>query len=317
MGELKQEQWSRIERDLVALKEEKVLVISGKKKAIVRRETSGVSSMRVTIVHNKNRTRMLEHLLSHQWHEVEVCRGKEVSKGKSNPGIILRQPCRYYLKGTCTRSPCECWHLPERQFYKNESGCEAGNKCLYPHHKVHEQPNKKPTKERPFTKEKRKRRQKCSGYCENCISAGMCLARLRVIGFWNRQTRPEKPDAKSLGTDSKYTIHTVYATSSKYPGKERTIARKNTSQKSSSAKSLRCELWGPVPRRDWKTTAMRPKQGMEPCQKHVQAQRKRQGYILLARRRMGTSGCVNKRAGGKRLCGRCRSQYACAQQERP
>ena len=53
-------------RDKVALKEEKVLVISGKKKAIDRRETSAVSGMRVTIVHNKNRTQMPPHLLSHQ-----------------------------------------------------------------------------------------------------------------------------------------------------------------------------------------------------------------------------------------------------------
>ena len=57
-------------------------------------------------------------------------------KSKSNPGIILRQPCRYFLKGTCTRSPCECWHLPECQFYKNESGCKAGDKCLFPHHRL-------------------------------------------------------------------------------------------------------------------------------------------------------------------------------------
>ena len=53
-GKLKQEQWSRVERDQVSLKVEKVLVISGKKKANVRRETSAVSSLRVTIVHNKN-----------------------------------------------------------------------------------------------------------------------------------------------------------------------------------------------------------------------------------------------------------------------
>ena len=33
-----------------------------------------------------------------------------------------------------------------------------------------------------------------------------------------RQSR-KKPDAKSLGTNSKSTIHTVYATSSKYPRK--------------------------------------------------------------------------------------------------
>ena len=34
---------------------------------------------------------------------------------------------------------------------------------------------------------------------------------------------------------------------------------------------------------------MCPKQGMEPCQKHIQAQRKRQSYIRLARGRMGCS----------------------------
>ena len=71
---------------------------------------------------------------------------KRSIKGKSNPGIILRQPCRYYLKGTCTRSLCEYWHPPECQFYKNESGCEAGDKRLFPQQKVDEQPNKKPKK---------------------------------------------------------------------------------------------------------------------------------------------------------------------------
>ena len=44
--------------------------------------------------------------------EPSMTRGRSVSrkrstKGKRNPGILLRQPCRYYLKGTCTRSPCE------------------------------------------------------------------------------------------------------------------------------------------------------------------------------------------------------------------
>ena len=87
-----------------------------------------------------------------------------------------------------------------------------------------------------------KRRQECGGYCENCISDGWCLARLGVIGFSKRQTTPGKPDAKSLGTKSTSTIHPVYATSSKYPGKQRTIAWKNTSPKSSSAKSLGYEI---------------------------------------------------------------------------
>ena len=65
----------------MALKEEKVPVISGKKKASVRTETNAVSGMRVTIV-PKNWTTMPPHLLSHPCLEVEVCRGKEVSEAK-------------------------------------------------------------------------------------------------------------------------------------------------------------------------------------------------------------------------------------------
>ena len=46
-----------------------------------KREKSAVSGMRVTIVH-QNRHRKPFHPLSHQWHEVEVSRGKEVSETK-------------------------------------------------------------------------------------------------------------------------------------------------------------------------------------------------------------------------------------------
>ena len=46
------------------------------------RETTTVFCMRVMIVSNQNRHRMPPHLLSHPWHEVEVCRRKEVSKAE-------------------------------------------------------------------------------------------------------------------------------------------------------------------------------------------------------------------------------------------
>ena len=59
--------------------------------------------------------------------EPPLSRGRSVSRkrsvqGKSNHGAILRQPCRYYLNGTCTRSPCEYGHPPECQFLQNRSG---------------------------------------------------------------------------------------------------------------------------------------------------------------------------------------------------
>ena len=92
--------------------------------------------------------------------EPTVSRGRSVSRkrsirGKGNHGSILRQPCRFYLKGTCTRTSCEYWHPPECQFYKNETGFQAGDKCLFPHYKVDEQLNKKPKKLLPEKKRKR------------------------------------------------------------------------------------------------------------------------------------------------------------------
>ena len=69
----------------MALKEEKVLITSGKNKASVRKETVAVSGMRVTIVH-KYQTTMPPHLPSQPFHEVEVCRGREVSEVKVTMG---------------------------------------------------------------------------------------------------------------------------------------------------------------------------------------------------------------------------------------
>ena len=134
--------------------------------------------------------------------EPTVSRDRSVSRkrsirGKSNHGSILRQPCRYYLKGTCTRSPCEYRYPPE--FYKHETGSEAWDNCLFPHHKVDEQPNKKAKGYSTLPKKKkRKRRQECGGYCENCTTNRLRLARLGCVGFSKRQTVPENYKSKFL-----------------------------------------------------------------------------------------------------------------------
>ena len=62
------------------------------------------------------------------------------------------------------------------------------DKCLFPHHKVDEQPNKKPKKGYHSPQKQRKRRQECCGCCENCTTNGLRLSRLGNIGFSKRQT---------------------------------------------------------------------------------------------------------------------------------
>ena len=70
----------------------------------------------------KSQNTLPPHLSSQPFHEVEVCRKKGSVRGKCNHGSILRQPCRFYLKGTCTRTPCDYWHPPECHIYKNKNG---------------------------------------------------------------------------------------------------------------------------------------------------------------------------------------------------
>ena len=56
---------------------------------------------------------------------------KKNLRGRSSSGKLARQTCRDYIKGTCTRPSCDFGHLPERQFYKKESGCKFGDKCTF------------------------------------------------------------------------------------------------------------------------------------------------------------------------------------------
>ena len=92
-------------KDWKALKE-KVFATSGQKKTNVRRETK-CSFRHESNDHVQKPTPKAatpsEPSLSRGWSAPK----KRSIRGKSNHCAILRQPCRYYLKGTCTRSPCD------------------------------------------------------------------------------------------------------------------------------------------------------------------------------------------------------------------
>ena len=70
------------------LKEGKVSVTSGKEKASVRKETVAVSGMEPKIV-RKNQNTLPPHLPSQPHHEVDVCRGREVSEAKVTMGPLF------------------------------------------------------------------------------------------------------------------------------------------------------------------------------------------------------------------------------------
>ena len=123
------------------MKEDKENAINGKQMDSVREETSVVSvTMKISVQKNAPLP------------EPPTQRGRSASReknlrGQSPSGKFARQPCRDYLKGICTKSPCDYWHLPECQFFKSESGCKFGDKCSFAHRQVEGQPGRKPNKD--------------------------------------------------------------------------------------------------------------------------------------------------------------------------
>ena len=80
---------------------------------------------------------------------------------------------------------------------------------MFPHHKVDEQPNKKP-KKGDYSHKRRESDNK------NAVAIVKIVPQLGCVSQ-DSEAFAGKTDAKSLGTDSKSTIHSVYATSSKGP----------------------------------------------------------------------------------------------------
>ena len=155
-------------------------------------------------------------------------------------GPFFGKPCRCYLKGTCTRTLCEYWHPPECQFYLHATGCKAGDKCLFPHFKVDQQPNKK-LKKSNIPKRRESDDKNAVAFVKSVSLLGCVSQHLDALVSQGRKSR-RNPMQNVLEPIQRVRFTEVYATSCEYPGKEMTIVGKNTSQSFSSAKSLRYEI---------------------------------------------------------------------------
>ena len=224
-GELKQEQWSKIVREWVALKDEKVPVTIGKKKASVRKESDAVSGMRVKIM-QKTDTKSRHTFWGILVTGMELCRGKEVSEAKVNMLPFFDNRADVIWRARARDRRVNIGILPSVKFFTKQKRVakQEMSVCSRIKRLVNNQ-TKSQRKATIHTKEE-KATTRTLWLLWNCSTIGLRLARLGCVGFSKRQTVPGKPDAKSLGIDSKSTVHSVYATSSRYPGKERTVAWK-------------------------------------------------------------------------------------------
>ena len=116
------------------------IVGNGKPTGSALKETLAVSAT-ILISVEKLHHQILLQISFMQQDEKKASRTRS-PRGKSPSGRMSRWPCKDYLKGTCTNSFCEKWHLPECLFYKTKSGCRFGEKCSYAHRQVDEQPGK-------------------------------------------------------------------------------------------------------------------------------------------------------------------------------
>ena len=194
------------------MKEEKVFATSGKKKSQCSKGDQ------CSFRHERNDRAQKPTPNAATPSEPSMTRDRSESRkrsvrGRGQTGRILRQPCRYYLKGTCTRSPCEYWHPPECQVYKTESV----DKCLFPHFQVEEQPGKKLKKSFKNPQNGRKRQDAAASV--KPVPQGWVSQDSEPSGLLKKRGVSGKPEAYSFGINPMSTIHTVYATSSKYPRK--------------------------------------------------------------------------------------------------
>ena len=118
---------------------------------------------------------------------------------------------------------------PECQFCKSQTGCKFSAECSFRTGGLRNNPTK--GRRRVMTKVQQL-------LC--CVSQDLEPPESVTIS---------RKGTKSLGTNSTSTIHKSCASSSKHPRKKRSIAEETTSQKFSSAQSLRREIWGQISRK--------------------------------------------------------------------
>ena len=263
----------------MALKEIKVFVTSGKK-AGVRNETDAVSGTNPKIVH-KNQNTLPPRLLSQPYHEVEVCRGREVSEAKVTMGPFFNNRADIIWKVLARDRFVNNGSLSSVSFTKQNRVAKPGISVCSRHHKVDEQPNKK-TKKGSYSNKRRESDDKNAVVVVKIVpQLGSVSQDSEALVSQKRKTAPEKPDARSLGTDSKSTVHSVHATSSEYPGKGPSLGKINVNipyQRSSYALNRSHEVW-----------EARPRPG---CQG---PQRKCVGYLSTTSRKSKVSGSRKSR----------------------
>ena len=275
MRELRQGQWLRVAGDHVVLKGDKELAINGKQKDSVRVETNAVADTTIMSVQNRHPKPL--HPLSHQHKEVEVRREKGTSEAEVHLGSSLDSRVETSWKVLARKYLVTVGILPNVIFTSLKRDVNSANVAK--------------SRRRVVTK--------------------MAIVKdVRHLGCVLQDTEPpEFSSSLRKGTEVLGPIRRVRFTRAtqrhaNIRENQGPSLGKNTRQTSSSAQSVRSEIWGQISGGVWKTGAMRLRRRVETCQ-YAYGQQERPQLC-----RFGFCRCHSKSDGG------CRSQRRGAHKKR-
>ena len=195
-------------------------------------------------------------------------------------------------------------HPPECQFCKSESGWKSGKEFSFPHRKVEEQPNKKPKK----------------GVDKSAVAT---VKDVQQLGFASQDIEPPESSAilrkctKVLGPVRWVRFTKTVLRQSNIQENKAPSLKKKTSQTSSSAQSLRSEIWGQISGRKLKDRSNVPAETRGNLPRISISSKKRTKLNSFHLPMSEVCGRIHNNTGGKRVCGGLQSKHAYGQQERP
>ena len=292
-------------KGLIGVEGGKGICYQWKEKASVRMETSAVSVTKPKIVqknHNTLPPLSSEPIVSRGR---SVCRGRETSEAKVTMGPFFDNCVDISWKVLARERLVNIGIRPSANSVKVKRVVRLETSVCFHITRLMNNQNKKATKELRLSKKKEtKRRQECLGYCEKCITIGLWITRPGVIGFSKMQTsQGETRCKKSLDRFEEYdSLSLRYVKHVSRKRKDHCLEKiqvKNPHQRSPYAMKFEDRFQEETERQQ--RCAQSKAWNLA---KSIQVQRKRQGCILLSpAEEWVIHSCINKSAGGKRVCG--------------
>ena len=250
--------------------------------------------------------------LAHQLPCGRNCRGRKPLHSRTIRSIAL-----WRCTALSQEEPHEVPGADEEcRFCKNEMGCLAGDKCLFPHYKVVEQTNKKPQKSN-FPRRRASDDKNVVTIVKSLSQMGCVLqdSDALVSQDWKwRGNRMQKVLEPILREYDSLCLRYVKRVSGKR--NDHRWEKYKSHLFISEVPTLRILRTGPMKRLNDSSDV--PQARLRILSK-TQTSSKKKTRLHSTRfcRKVGTSRCVNKRAGRKRVCSWFRSEYAYGQQKRP